>query len=63
MVLVKAPIRSRSSDRLVLVPGTELGRQLNSKARGRSHTWGQAQSRTRGPFQYESHTPLLELAP
>ena len=55
-MLTKAPIRSRPSDRLVRVPGQELGRQISGKARGQSHDWGQAQPLLRGLFQYESHT-------
>jgi len=59
MVLTKAPIRSRPSDRLVRVPGQEPGRQISGKARGQSHDGGQAQPLLRGPSQYERHTLLL----
>jgi hypothetical protein len=37
MVQVKAPIRSRPSDRSVRVTGQGAGRQINLKARGQSH--------------------------
>ena len=37
MVLAKAPIRSRSSDRLVRVPGQEPDRRIQGKAQSRSH--------------------------
>jgi hypothetical protein len=46
MVLVKAPITSRSSDRLVRVQGSKLGRQIKCKTRGQSHISGQAQPQT-----------------
>jgi len=36
-VLVKAPIRSRPSDRSVRVCGQETGRQISLKAPGQSH--------------------------
>ena len=53
----KAPIKSRPSGPLVHVPGEELDRQINIKARSQSHNEGQAQPLLRGLFQYESHTP------
>jgi hypothetical protein len=46
MVLVKAPIRSRPSDRLVRVPGAEAGRQISNKAQGQCQTLSQAEPRS-----------------
>jgi hypothetical protein len=46
MVLVKAPIRSRPSDRLVRVPGAEPGRQISNKAQGQCQTLSQAEPRS-----------------